>query len=90
MDGDTEVNDASSIMRAIADFVDPSNDLYFSKGPADVLDHSSERFAFGGKLGIDATRKWKNEGFDRRWPKENNTSEEVKRIVDEKWKKLGL
>jgi 4-hydroxy-3-polyprenylbenzoate decarboxylase len=57
VDGDTKVNDAHSVLKAITDFVDPARDLYFSKGPADVLDHSSERFAFGSKLGIDATHK---------------------------------
>jgi 4-hydroxy-3-polyprenylbenzoate decarboxylase len=31
------------------------DDLLFSKGPLDVLDHASEAFAFGGKVGIDAT-----------------------------------
>jgi 4-hydroxy-3-polyprenylbenzoate decarboxylase len=31
------------------------NDLLFSKGPLDVLDHASDVFAFGGKVGIDAT-----------------------------------
>jgi 4-hydroxy-3-polyprenylbenzoate decarboxylase len=32
-------------------------DLLFSHGPLDVLDHSSDAFSFGGKLGIDATIK---------------------------------
>ena len=65
-------------------------DIQFTLGPIDVLDHSSRQQGFGSKMGIDGTRKWKNEGFDRRWPKENSTSAEVKRLVDEKWKKLGL
>jgi 3-polyprenyl-4-hydroxybenzoate decarboxylase len=29
----------------------------FIKGPLDVLDHSSDRFSFGGKAGLDATIK---------------------------------
>jgi 4-hydroxy-3-polyprenylbenzoate decarboxylase len=29
--------------------------ILFSRGPLDVLDHASDLFAFGGKLGIDAT-----------------------------------
>ncbi|MHC1706135.1 MAG: menaquinone biosynthesis decarboxylase [Bacteroidales bacterium] len=33
----------------------PDKDVFFSKGPVDVLDHASKEFAFGGKLGIDAT-----------------------------------
>ena len=37
-------------------------------GPMDVLDHSSRAFTYGSKMGIDATRKWKEEGFTREWP----------------------
>lgn len=35
--------------------VNPQTDLFFGKGPLDVLDHSSDQFAFGSKLFIDAT-----------------------------------
>jgi len=41
--------------------IDFHTDLIFSKGPLDVLDHSSPHFAFGSKLGIDATHKWPEE-----------------------------
>jgi 4-hydroxy-3-polyprenylbenzoate decarboxylase len=33
----------------------------FMKGPLDVLDHASDTFSFGGKMGIDATVKMKEE-----------------------------
>jgi 4-hydroxy-3-polyprenylbenzoate decarboxylase len=56
----------------------------------DVLDHAARQTGFGSKMGIDGTRKWKSEGFERRWPRENKTSDEVKQMVDAKWKKLGL
>ncbi len=36
---------------------DFKRDLTFSNGPLDVLDHSSDTFSYGGKLGIDATIK---------------------------------
>jgi len=32
-------------------------DIMLTRGPLDVLDHSSDRFSFGGKMGIDATIK---------------------------------
>jgi len=32
-------------------------DILFTRGPLDVLDHSSDSFSFGGKAGIDATIK---------------------------------
>ncbi len=33
------------------------SDLIFTSGPLDVLDHSADKFSFGGKLGIDSTIK---------------------------------
>ena len=41
--------------------IDPQQDIIFSVGPMDVLDHSSTRFAFGSKMGIDATSKFEEE-----------------------------
>jgi 4-hydroxy-3-polyprenylbenzoate decarboxylase len=41
-------------------------------------------------MGIDATRKWKEEGFNRRWPDEIVMDGEVKRRVDEIWPSLGI
>jgi 4-hydroxy-3-polyprenylbenzoate decarboxylase len=38
-------------------------DLTFSHGPLDVLDHSSDTFSFGGKVGVDATIKQEGEKF---------------------------
>ncbi len=32
-------------------------DIFFTKGPLDVLDHASDTFSFGGKAGIDSTIK---------------------------------
>ncbi len=37
--------------------LDPANDIYFSTGPMDVLDHSCSKLGFGGKMCIDGTRK---------------------------------
>jgi len=36
-------------------------DLLLTRGPLDVLDHSSDRYSMGGKLGIDATVKLSEE-----------------------------
>jgi len=35
----------------------PINDIFYSKGPIDVLDHASEAFTFGSKIGFDFTSK---------------------------------
>src|SRR3954465_12707943 len=70
--------------------IDPERDVRFTMGPIDVLDHSSRAFTYGSKMGIDATRKWKEEGFDREWPELITMDEETKRRVDAMWDRLGI
>ncbi|MEO8582935.1 MAG: menaquinone biosynthesis decarboxylase [Flavitalea sp.] len=41
--------------------MDPANDIYFSQGPMDVLDHSCSKLGFGGKMCIDGTWKFEEE-----------------------------
>jgi 4-hydroxy-3-polyprenylbenzoate decarboxylase len=41
-------------------------------------------------MGIDATRKWPEEGFSREWPEVIQMDPEVVKKVDEVWERLGL
>jgi 4-hydroxy-3-polyprenylbenzoate decarboxylase len=59
-------------------------------GPMDVLDHSSRAFTYGSKMGIDATRKWPEEGFTREWPELMTMDAGTKRAVDAMWARLGI
>ena len=70
--------------------MDPQRDVRFTMGPVDVLDHASRAFTYGSKMGIDATRKWPEEGFTRSWPKVITMDAATQRAVDAKWSKLGL
>jgi len=70
--------------------IDPQRDARFTMGPIDVLDHSSRTFTYGSKLGIDATRKLPEEGFDREWPGLILMDDATKRRVDQLWPTLGL
>ena len=70
--------------------IDPERDVRFTRGPVDVLDHASQFFTFGSKMGIDATRKWKDEGFTREWPDLIVMDEPTRRRVDELWPRLGI
>jgi 4-hydroxy-3-polyprenylbenzoate decarboxylase len=70
--------------------IDPERDVTFTRGPVDVLDHSSQHFTFGSKMGIDATRKWPEEGFTREWPGLITMDEETKQRVDAMMPGLGL
>lgn len=49
------LSDGIQMLSHICRVVNPNTDLFFGKGPLDVLDHSSDSFAFGSKLFIDAT-----------------------------------
>ena len=70
--------------------VDWSRDVVISDGPTDHLDHASYHHSFGGKIGIDATRKWPEEGYTREWPEVVHMSPEVKARINTLWKDLGL
>ncbi len=69
--------------------VDPARDLELGSGPADHLDHATARQFVGGKLGIDATAKWPEEGA-RPWPAEIEMSDEVRELVDRRWDEYGI
>ena len=64
-------------------------DIQFTLGPVDSLDHASRLANYGSKMGIDATRKWKAEGFTRPWPDEIVMDAKTKALVDSKWKALA-
>jgi len=64
VDGDVNVHDYTKIGQLISQNCDPFTDIHFASGPMDVLDHSASRFAFGGKMCIDATRKLPEEIYD--------------------------
>jgi 4-hydroxy-3-polyprenylbenzoate decarboxylase len=66
-DDDVDVQDFSqAAWRAFAN-VDARRDLVVVEGPVDILDHAAPNLGLGGKLGLDATRKWAEEG-GREWP----------------------
>jgi 4-hydroxy-3-polyprenylbenzoate decarboxylase len=45
---------------------------------------------YGSKMGVDATRKWKAEGFERPWPAMIEMDGATKAKIDAMWAKLGL
>jgi len=56
-DAAIDIHDYKNVFRYALEKVNIPDDLMFAKGPLDVLDHSSDKFAYGGKLGIDITNK---------------------------------
>jgi 4-hydroxy-3-polyprenylbenzoate decarboxylase len=90
VDEDCDVQDLGEVTLRVANNIDPERDIQFTLGPVDSLDHSSRLPNFGSKMGIDATRKWKAEGFDRPWPPMIAMDAATRARVDGIWKKLGL
>jgi 4-hydroxy-3-polyprenylbenzoate decarboxylase len=89
VDADVDVHDYEQVLFYAGANVDPKRDVVLSEGPLDHLDHAPERQFFGGKLGIDATAKWPEEGA-RPWPEEIEMSAEIKALVDRRWAEYGV
>ncbi len=91
LDGDVNVQDLREVLWATTTRIDPARDVVIvERAPADTLDHASSLPNLGSKMGIDATRKRPDEGFDREWPDALKMEGRVKSRVDGIWKDLGL
>ncbi len=58
---DVKISDYLQAAKVLSENVEPEFDIHFMRGPLDVLDHSSTKFAYGSKMGIDATKKYDEE-----------------------------
>ncbi len=91
VDEDIDPHDLQEVLFRLTSNVDPRRDMLFTEGPLDALDHSAERFAFGSKVGIDATRKNKPfDGFTREWPRDLVFPEAILERVTKRWREYGL
>jgi 4-hydroxy-3-polyprenylbenzoate decarboxylase len=90
VDEDVNVQNLSEVAWKALSSIDPERDTFMVKGPLDVLDHASPQFIYGSKIGIDATRKLKEEGHARPWPEEIKMSPEIKALVSRRWKEYGF
>ncbi len=90
VDKEVNVRDPKEAWWIALNNIDPERDTRFTMGPIDVLDHSSRAFTYGSKMGIDATRKWPEEGFTRNWPALIEMDEKTKARVDGMWPRLGI
>jgi len=89
VDGDVNVQDLSAVAWKAFNNVDPARDLTITSGPLDALDHSSPYPLHGSKVGVDATRKIEGE-TGRAWPEEIRMSEDIVRLVRDKWNEYGI
>jgi 4-hydroxy-3-polyprenylbenzoate decarboxylase len=90
LDADVDVHNLSEVALNLFGNSDPRRDMMFVDGPLDILDHACPILGYGSKVGIDATRKWRSEGFERDWPAEIKMTADVEALVSQRWAEYGL
>ncbi|SOD70613.1 3-octaprenyl-4hydroxybenzoate decarboxylase [Jatrophihabitans sp. GAS493] len=92
VDADCDVHDYNEVAWRAFGNVDYAHDVLHSVGPVDHLDHAAYEQFFGGKLGIDATRKLATEGYrrDGGWPDECVLDADTLTAVEARWASLRI
>jgi len=90
VEDEIDIHDLKQLTWYVTSNIDPKRDISFWEGPLDQLDHASNFPLYGGKMGIDATKKWKEEGYTRSWPEMITMKSEVIKRIDEIWESLGI
>lgn len=91
VDDDVNVHDINDVIWAITTRADAARDvMIIDKTPTDTLDPASPLLNLGSKLGIDATQKTKEEGFEREIQEQVKVNDATKSLVDSKWSGYGI
>ncbi|EKO37660.1 MAG: menaquinone biosynthesis decarboxylase, SCO4490 family [Solidesulfovibrio magneticus str. Maddingley MBC34] len=90
VDAEVNVQNTAEVWWRVGNNVDPRRDVVIVDGPLDALDHSAPMACFGGKMGIDATKKGPEEGHTRGWPDALAMDPATKARIDAVWDELGL
>ena len=91
VDDDVNVQDMNEVVWAVTARTDPKRDIIIiENAPTDTLDPASPLINLGSKLGIDATTKWKEEGYNREIQQLVQVDGNTKSYVDKRWQEYGL
>ncbi|MGQ0794569.1 MAG: menaquinone biosynthesis decarboxylase [Nitrosopumilaceae archaeon] len=91
VDEDVNVHDIHDVIWAVTTRADAARDIMIvNSTPTDTLDPASPLVNLGSKLGIDATQKNKEEGYQREIQEVVRVDEDTKNVVDAKWSSYGL
>ena len=90
VDDFVDVQNPSEVAWRVANNINPSQDLVVVEGPLDDLEVGSPTPRFGGKVGIDATRKGPEEGYARGWPPDIAMTPEIRELVNSRWGEYGF
>jgi len=91
VDHDINVHDMNDVIWAVTTRSDPKRDtILIENTPTDTLDPASPFLNLGSKMGIDATKKTKEEGYNRPIQEEALPDESTISLVTKKWSEYGL
>jgi 4-hydroxy-3-polyprenylbenzoate decarboxylase len=91
VDNDVNIQDMNEVIWAVTARTDPSRDIMIvDNAPTDTLDPASSLLNLGSKIGIDATSKWKEEGYNREIQQLAQVDDETKSFVNSRWQEYGL
>jgi 4-hydroxy-3-polyprenylbenzoate decarboxylase len=91
VDSEINVHDADDVVWAVTTRADPARDtVIIENAPTDTLDPASPLLNLGSKMGIDATTKWKEEGYTREIQKLAVADRQTEQLVDSRWKEYGF
>jgi 4-hydroxy-3-polyprenylbenzoate decarboxylase len=90
VDHDVDVQNLKDVTWRLLANLDPKRDVTFVEGPIDQLDHGANQALFGGKMAIDGTGKWAEEGYRREWPEVCRMTKDVEARVEARWEEIGL
>jgi 4-hydroxy-3-polyprenylbenzoate decarboxylase len=91
VDEDVSVHDINDVIWAVTTRSDPKRDtMLIENAPTDSLDPASPLLNLGSKMGIDATKKTKEEGFERPIQEEALPDKSTVNLVTKKWNEYGL
>ena len=83
VDEDVDANDVSKAAWKVFNNIDAKRDLVISE--VNLEDNN-----FGHRIGIDATKKWYDEGHKREWPDDIVMCDEIKEKVTKRWREYGI
>ena len=91
VDQDVNVHDMNDVIWAVTTRADPKRDtMLIDNAPTDTLDPASPLLNLGSKMGIDATKKMKEEGYERPIQEEAVPNESTVSLVTKKWNEYGF
>lgn len=90
VDEDVDLYDEDQVWSVLGTNVAPERDLVLMSGPSAPTDHAVAIPGVGKQLGIDATRKWPEEGYPREWPEKLGFSPEILEQAQRRWEEYRL